>query len=92
MGNPDLLTKETRCALIDADLIIGARRMRDAIPKNCHAEYKETYDGREIMALVEETDAENIVICMSGDSGFYSFKQIHRLCPPLFIDGICPSA
>ena len=72
MGNPDLLTKETRCALIDADLIIGARRMRDAIPKNCHAEYKETYDGREIMALVEETDAENIVICMSGDSGFYS--------------------
>ncbi len=72
MGNPDLLTKETRCALIDAELIIGARRMRDAIPKNCHAEYIETYDGREIAALIDESDAENIVVCMSGDSGFYS--------------------
>lgn len=72
MGNPDLLTKETRCAMIDADLIIGAKRMRDAIPKNCHAEYKETYDGREIVALIDGTEAENIVVCMSGDSGFYS--------------------
>ena len=29
---------------------------------------------------------------LHSDSRFYSFKQIHRLCPPSFIDGICPSA
>ena len=72
MGNPDLLTKEVRCALLEAELIIGAKRMKDALPKNCQAQYHETYDGREILAIVENTDYENIVICMSGDSGFYS--------------------
>lgn len=72
MGNPDLLTKEVRCALLDADLIIGARRMRDALPKNCQAQYHETYDGKEILSIIEKAECENIVICMSGDSGFYS--------------------
>lgn len=72
MGNPDLLTKEVRCALLDAELIIGAKRMKDALPKNCQAQYHETYDGREILALIEQTDCQNIVLCMSGDSGFYS--------------------
>lgn len=72
MGNPDLLTKEVRCALLEAELIIGAKRMRDALPKNCQAQYHETFDGREILAIIDKTDCENIVICMSGDSGFYS--------------------
>ncbi len=72
MGNPDLLTKEVRCALLEADLVIGAKRMRDALPKNCHAQYHETFDGKEILAIIEKTEYENIVICMSGDSGFYS--------------------
>lgn len=72
MGNPDLLTKEARCALLDAELIIGAKRMKDALPKNCQAQYHETYDGREILSIIEKTPCENIVICMSGDSGFYS--------------------
>ena len=72
MGNPDLLTKEVRCALLDAELIIGAKRMKDALPRNCQAQYHETYDGREILAIIDKTEYENIVICMSGDSGFYS--------------------
>lgn len=72
MGNPDLLTKEVRCVLLEADLIIGAKRMRDALPKNCKGEYHETYDGKEILSIIEQTACENIVICMSGDSGFYS--------------------
>ncbi|WWR14520.1 precorrin-6y C5,15-methyltransferase (decarboxylating) subunit CbiE [Lachnospiraceae bacterium JLR.KK008] len=72
MGNPDLLTKEVRCVLLEADLIIGARRMRDALPKNCKGEYHETYDGKEILSIIDQTPCENIVICMSGDSGFYS--------------------
>ncbi len=72
MGNPDLLTKEARCALLDAELIIGAKRMRDTLPKNCQGEYRETSDGKKILSLIEETDCENIAVCMSGDSGFYS--------------------
>ncbi len=72
MGNPDLLTKEVRCALLEAELIIGAKRMRDALPKNCQAQYHETYDGKEILAIIEKSPCQNIVICMSGDSGFYS--------------------
>lgn len=72
MGNPDLLTKEVRCVLLEADLIIGAKRMRDALPKNCKGEYHETYDGKEILSIIEQTACENVVICMSGDSGFYS--------------------
>lgn len=72
MGNPDLLTKEVRCALLDAELIIGAKRMKDALPKNCQAQYHETYDGKEIYSIISKSECENIVICMSGDSGFYS--------------------
>jgi len=72
MGNPDLLTREVRCALIEADLVIGARRMKDALPKNCQAQYMEMTDGRQILSLIDKTEAEKIVICVSGDSGFYS--------------------
>lgn len=72
MGNPDLLTKEARCALLEADIIIGAKRMRDVLPKNCQGQYYETNDGRKILSLIEESEFENIAVCMSGDSGFYS--------------------
>lgn len=72
MGNPDLLTKEVRCALLEAELIIGAKRMKDALPKNCQAQYHETNDGKEILSVIEQSAYENIVVCMSGDSGFYS--------------------
>jgi precorrin-6Y C5,15-methyltransferase (decarboxylating) len=72
MGNPDLLTREVRCALIEAELVIGAKRMKDALPKNCQAQYMDLTDGREILSVIDKTEAEKIVICMSGDSGFYS--------------------
>lgn len=72
MGNPNLLTKEVRCALLEADLIIGAKRMRGTLPKNCKGQYQETFDGKEILSIIEQAEGEHIVICMSGDSGFYS--------------------
>jgi len=72
MGNPDLLTKEARCALLDAELIIGSKRLKDAMPKNCQAPFHETSDGKEMLHIIEDTEWENIVVCMSGDSGFYS--------------------
>ncbi len=72
MGNPNLLTKEARCALLEADLIIGAKRMRGTLPKNCKGQYQETCDGKEILSMIEQAQGEHIAICMSGDSGFFS--------------------
>ena len=72
MGNPNLLTKEARCALLEADLIIGAKRMRGTLPKNCKGQYRETFEGKEILSIIDECEGEHIAICMSGDSGFFS--------------------
>lgn len=72
MGNPDQLTKEVRQALLGAQLIIGSRRLRDSLPKNCQAEYVELTDGAKIIELIDNSSASNITVVMSGDSGFYS--------------------
>ena len=72
MGNPNLLTKEARCALLEAELIIGAKRMRGTLPKNCKGQYLETSDGKEILTMIEQAEGDHIAICMSGDSGFFS--------------------
>lgn len=72
MGNPDLITKEVRAALLNAQLIIGSKRLKDTLPKNCQGEYVELTDGARIIELIESTSSSTIAVVMSGDSGFYS--------------------
>lgn len=72
MGNPDTLTVEGEKALEKADLLIGARRMTDAVRKPGQHVFHE-YRSENIKKYIEEhQEYDNIVIVLSGDVGFYS--------------------
>ena len=50
-------------------------------------------DENDIGIDLDDLMQEGSIGLLHGDSGFYCFKQIHRLCPPKkSLDGICPSA
>lgn len=71
MGNPDMLTKRALDALAESELIVGSRRMVDAldfydVPKTA------TTDPGKIVELLHLTDARAASVVMSGDVGFYS--------------------
>ena len=79
MGNPDLLTREVRCALIEAELVIGAKRMKDALPKNCQAQYMDLTDGREILSGIDKTEAESSSVWL-GTADFTAGQRDWRPC------------
>ena len=64
----------------------------EIIPVQLHAGMQVIVEGA--ADHVAPVDLAAVVLggLLHSDSRFYSFKQIHRLCPPSFIDGICPSA
>ena len=72
MGSPATLTVEGKRAIEDADLIIGAKRMVDAV-KMQHQDAFYEYRSTEILNFIRQhPEYENIVIALSGDVGFYS--------------------
>ncbi|MBE6050694.1 MAG: precorrin-6A reductase [Clostridium sp.] len=72
MGNMDTMTIEAKKAFEEADIIIGAKRMVDSLSgfnKYTFASYK----AEEIHSFLDRNKKyKNIVIAMSGDTGFYS--------------------
>ena len=72
MGNEDTLTYEGKKALMQAELVIGARRMADAV-KQPHHEVVYEYQSEKIVQYIKEhPEYEHVVIALSGDVGFYS--------------------
>ncbi|MBQ8305555.1 MAG: precorrin-6A reductase [Blautia sp.] len=72
MGSPATLTQEALEVLSEADLVIGARRMADAV-RQPHHEILYEYRSDVIAAYIREHPwYEHIVIALSGDVGFYS--------------------
>ena len=72
MGSEQTLTIQGKKAVQMADLIIGARRMADAV---CEPGQAVLYEYRsEVIAgyIKDHPEYENIVIALSGDVGFYS--------------------
>jgi precorrin-6Y C5,15-methyltransferase (decarboxylating) len=81
MGSEGTLTVEGRAAVQAADLIIGARRMADAVARPGQAVHYE-YRSEEIASYIKmHPEYRRIVIALSGDVGFYSGarKLIDRL-------------
>jgi precorrin-6Y C5,15-methyltransferase (decarboxylating) len=72
MGSRDTLTIQGKKAIEEADLIIGAKRMADAIRLPGQAvEYE--YRSEKIAEYIQNhPEYSNIVIALSGDVGFYS--------------------
>ena len=72
MGGRGTLTVDGLAAVEEAELIIGAKRMTDAVQKEGQDIFCE-YRSEEIARYIEEhPEYEKIVIALSGDVGFYS--------------------
>lgn len=81
MGSEHTLTLEGKRAVEQADLIIGARRMVDAVVLPGQSVFYE-YRSEEIASYIEaHPEFEHVVVALSGDVGFYSGakKLIDRL-------------
>ena len=79
-GSEDMMTKEVRAAIDAADLIIGAKRMLE----NCAPgkQFFEAVKPEEIADYIEEHhEYKNVLVLMSGDTGFYSGTK--KLLPML---------
>ena len=73
-GDPNALTIEARNAIEEADLIIGASRLLDAILDD-GAPAVAAYKTEEILSVLEEVRPRLACILYSGDSGFWSGAQ-----------------
>ncbi len=65
------LTQEALKLIEEADILIGAKRLVDEFSYLNKDSYN-AYLSNDVLAIVNETDAKNIAILMSGDVGFYS--------------------
>ena len=83
MGSIGTLTLEGREAVRSADLIVGARRMVDAV-RLPGQDFLYEYRSREIAEyLAEHPEYTKVVVALSGDVGFYSgAKKLVELLGP----------
>ena len=72
MGSRDTLTLAGQKAVEGADLIIGAKRMADAV-RQPHQAVLYEYRSEKIAEYIRmHPEYENVVVALSGDVGFYS--------------------
>lgn len=72
MGSGDTLTIAGKRAAERADLIIGAKRMADAVRRPYQAVLYEYRSEKIADYIRRHPEYENVVIALSGDVGFYS--------------------
>ena len=70
-GDPGSRTEAARRAIAEADLLLGARRLLDAVP-DTDAEKIAEYRPEEILARLREDPDRRAAVLYSGDTGFYS--------------------
>ncbi len=71
MGSTGSMTKDGEAAIKEADLVIGAERMLNAV-KKLNTRTACAYKAGEIRDIVSKTDGEKIAVALSGDVGFFS--------------------
>ena len=72
MGRNNLLTKEAEELLQQTDLLIGAKRIVDAV-RQPHQEVCYEYQSKQIAKYIDQHPEYNqITVVLSGDVGFYS--------------------
>nr|WP_304105335.1 precorrin-6y C5,15-methyltransferase (decarboxylating) subunit CbiE [Methanobrevibacter ruminantium] len=68
------LTAEALELIIEADILIGAKRLINEFSHMNKLSYN-AYLSNDILEIMEKTDAEKIAILVSGDVGFYSAAE-----------------
>ena len=71
-GTPEGATAEAWDAIEDAEILIGAMRLLDALPENNDQRRFAAVGAEEIAALLTQEAAERACVIFSGDTGFYS--------------------
>ena len=71
-GTPEGATAEVWDAVEDAEILIGAMRLLDALPENNGQRRFAAVGAEEIAALLAQEAAERACVIFSGDTGFYS--------------------
>ncbi len=71
MGNPDILTLEGKNYIDKAEVLIGARRMIEAV-NSANKPAFISYDAEGIRDYIASSDYRSYAVLMSGDTGFYS--------------------
>jgi precorrin-6Y C5,15-methyltransferase (decarboxylating) len=71
-GAEESLTAETRRALAQADLVLGAERLLNNLPAAENQMRVAATRSADIFARLRETEAEFPCVVFSGDTGFYS--------------------
>ncbi|MDO4301178.1 MAG: precorrin-6y C5,15-methyltransferase (decarboxylating) subunit CbiE [Clostridia bacterium] len=70
MGDNDSITLKAKEIIDNADIIIGAKRLTENVPK-----YKtlfNSYKSEEIAKYLSDKNVDSVAILLSGDVGFYS--------------------
>ena len=71
-GTPEGATAEAWDAVEDAEILIGAMRLLDALPENNGQRRFAAVGAEEIAALLTQEAADRACVIFSGDTGFYS--------------------
>lgn len=72
MGSQETLTIQGQRALEQAELLIGAKRMTDAVKMPHHAVIHEYLSERIAAYIKAHPEYERVVVALSGDVGFFS--------------------
>lgn len=71
-GSADTMSLEARRALEQAELVLGAERLLESLPKNDTQKHIAAVRPEEILARLLNKNAVNCCVVYSGDTGFYS--------------------
>ena len=85
-GTWDTLTREGETALKQADAVLGAARLLDALPDFCTGKRVPEVRPDELARLLRENSWERPCVVYGGDTGFYSGARL--LTPLLDAQGI----
>ena len=71
-GNRDAMTEEVRQAITDADCLIGAKRMLDAVASSRQNVYTSIVPDKIAQYIASHPEYQHFTVAMSGDAGFFS--------------------
>lgn len=85
-GTAATITGEVQTALANAEVLIGASRLLDALPESLAAQRVCAVKPGEIVAALRSSGCDHACVVYSGDSGFYSGARV--LLPLLAEEGV----
>jgi len=71
-GSPEGMTAEVRRRLAEADCVIGARRMLEAVPAGRQVRREAVAPEAVAACIRERRDCRRFAVALSGDTGFFS--------------------